>query len=99
MTDPAQWRTQIEAALHPERNGLLIKRGVTEGASHEHLVVESLLALLAAVQAETDRNSRIDELKRIQEVTGIDTSRGKKFCYYSYDYYTSRLAALNQKAG
>lgn len=32
----------IDDCLHPERNGLLIKKGVAEGANHEWLVKKEL---------------------------------------------------------
>lgn len=46
---------QIDAALHPERNGLLTKRGVAEGASHEHIIKESLAELIAQAVNKAER--------------------------------------------
>lgn len=39
-------REAIVEALHPERNGVLIK-SVAEGASYEHIVIDQLLALFS----------------------------------------------------
>lgn len=35
----------IDTCLHPERNGLLIKEGIAEGATHEHIIKRELKKL------------------------------------------------------
>jgi len=37
---------ELDEILHPERNGVLIKEGIAEGASFEHLIKKRLLALI-----------------------------------------------------
>lgn len=59
---------KLDTALHPERSGLLIKRAIAEGASHEHIVKESIMQLIEQVCNE----SRKDELKQLWNYTQSD---------------------------
>lgn len=43
---------QIDNALHPERNGLLVKEGIAEGASHEWLVKREIKKLIDSAKRE-----------------------------------------------
>lgn len=102
MTDLAQWRTQIDEMFsESECTG---PRCNHETADKHYLLFDSdktdLLALLATVQAETDRESRIDELMRVAYVAGFDKPRNKAVYqkYLKISYVEKRLATLNQKA-
>lgn len=54
----------IDTCLHPERNGLLLKEQVAEGASHEWLVKRELKAkinrLIEQARENTDAVNRIE---------------------------------------
>jgi len=45
--------TLLDTALHPERNGLLIKEKVAEGASYERLIKRELKAALKTLIQDT----------------------------------------------
>ncbi len=59
---------QIDAALHPERNGLLTKRGVAEGASHEHIIKESLAELIAQAVNKAEKNMWEKTTKAMRDI-------------------------------
>lgn len=73
---------KIDTALHPERNGVLIQRGIAEGASHEHIIKESLLELI--------NNEKIAELKRLKQIDAFNEA-------YSSDTRPSRLVDIRIK--
>lgn len=52
---------QIDNALHPERNGLLVKEGIAEGASHEWLVKREIKKLIDSAK----REGAIEELRNL----------------------------------
>lgn len=92
MTD---YKKLIETALHPERNGLLIKRGIAEGANHEHLIVEALEALLHQVEADTriDESSHYRKIAYFRKTMPPDINMGA----VSEAYIKDRLAALTHR--
>lgn len=90
---PAQWREQIKEISHMfrlEMRSTIYLDDNKERKSEEQVLCEAIEALLATVQAETDRNSRIDEVKRIKVHFQKEGLTSWKFEH--------RLAALNQKA-
>ncbi len=68
-------RKKIIETLHPERNGLLIKGGIAEGANHEGLIVDGLEKLIESELANRERVARIDELRKIR-IKQFDSSQG-----------------------
>lgn len=59
-------RKKIIETLHPERNGLLIKGGIAEGANHEGLIVDGLEKLIESELANRERVARIAELEVVK---------------------------------
>lgn len=61
----------IDTCLHPERNGLLIKERVAEGASHEWLVKRELKAAITKLRLQ----DKIDLLQRLMDDFEWETTR------------------------
>lgn len=61
MTTQEKLDNQIDNALHPERNGLLVKEGIAEGASHEWLVKREIKKLIDSAKREAELEWQIDQ--------------------------------------
>ncbi len=62
LTGSEELGKQIDTALHPERNSLLIKEHVAEGASYEHIVKRELIALYTKHLAKARLEAKIEGL-------------------------------------
>lgn len=86
--DTAQWRQKIINLC--EQNG--VKLSITGSFIYD------MEALLTTVQAETDRNSRIDELEElIHRKVNITSAAGVEVDVVHWWDIEDRLATLNQK--
>lgn len=81
----------IDTALHPERNGLLIKEQVAEGASHEWLVKRELKAAIQRLLLQ----ERIGELLNLKkELNNNSTAMAMGLLRFLEDRIVTLIAQL-----
>ena len=92
MSTQEKLDNQIDNALHPERNGLLVKEGIAEGASHEWLVKREIKKLIDSAK----REGAIEELTRLDIAAHSDDYKVDVVYFDEAAYIRNRLPQLEQ---
>lgn len=86
----------IDTCLHPERNGLLAKERVVEGANYEHVVKRELKAALAALMARREAEAREEQI--MQDFLSLIIDLPENFTENDLiEWRLDRLAALSKE--